>query len=130
MKKLFTILLLFVVTLTHSLSAQTIGNPDNDDIYGTWKTYDGDQILYMNYGEWGANNKRNPDTFIRQNSEETITGEFYCEEKWIYVQKKDEKYRLMFYLKGTTMVVYKPDGEKSAGEVWLFLKVSNYGLSY
>jgi len=126
MKKL-TILLLF---LTIPLLAQEkrIGlGSENENIYGTWQSWDGSSVLYMNYGEDG-------DTFLRQSDtpdgKEVAQGKFTLEEKYIYVQKEYDEYRLLFYLKGMQLVVHKPDSAIGPGQAWLFRKISDYGLSY
>ena len=99
---------------------------DNENIYGTWQSWDGNDILYMNYSE-------EVDTFYRisktENGKEVALGKFTLEEKYIYVQKEDDEYRLLFYLKGMQLIVMKPDSVKGPGQAWLFTKVSNYGLS-
>ena len=99
---------------------------DNENIYGTWQSWDGNDILYMNYSE-------EVDTFYRisktENGKEVALGKFTLEEKYIYVQKEDDEYRLLFYLKGMQLIVMKPDSVKGPGQAWLFTKVSDYGLS-
>ena len=65
-----------------------------------------------------------------QAAEEVAKGNFTLEEKYIYVQKENEEYRLLFYLKGTQLIVMKPNSVSRYGEAWLFTKVSDYGLSY
>ena len=98
----------------------------NENIYGTWQSWDGSDILYMNYSE-------EVDTFYRisntENGKEVALGKFTLEEKYIYVQKENEEYRLLFYLKGMQLIVMKPDSVKGPGQAWLFTKVSDYGLS-
>jgi hypothetical protein len=98
----------------------------NENIYGTWQSWDGSDILYMNYSE-------EVDTFYRisqtENGKEVALGKFILEEKYIYVQKEDDEYRLLFYLKGMQLIVMKPDSVKGPGQAWLFTKVSDYGLS-
>ena len=100
---------------------------DSEDIYGTWQSWDGSTVLYMNYSNEG-------DTFLRQTSthegKEVTTGKFTIEGNYIYVQKLNDEYRLVFYLKGVQLVVHKPEGAKGIGQAWLFNKTSNYGLSY
>jgi len=128
MKKL--ILLLLLVTSTISMAQEKrIGlGTDNENIYGTWQSWDGEDILYMNYSE-------EVDTFYRISKNSTTgesyvsLGKFTLEEKYIYVQKEDDEYRLLFYLKGMQLIVMKPDSVKGPGQAWLFTKVSNYGLS-
>lgn len=126
MKKL--LLLVVCVFFTYT----TFGQPpkmgfqsSNENIYGTWSSWDGSSILYMNYGE--------TDTFIRishtEDGKETATGKFTIEEEYLYVQKENEEYRLMFFLKGMQMVVMKPDSAGGAGQAWLFTKVSDYSLN-
>jgi len=98
----------------------------NENIYGTWSSWDGTTILYMDYQDEG-------DTFTRisklPEGQEVASGEFVIEKQYLYVQKENDEYRLMFYLKGTQMIVMKPDSAKGAGQAWLFTKVSDYGLS-
>ena len=98
----------------------------NENIYGTWQSWDGSDILYMNYSE-------EVDTFYRisqtENGKQVALGKFTLEEKYIYVQKEDDEYRLLFYLKGMQLIVMKPDSVKGPGQAWLFTKVSDYGLS-
>ena len=128
MKKL--ILLLLLVTSTISMAQEKrIGlGTDNENIYGTWQSWDGEDILYMNYSE-------EVDTFYRISKNSTTgesyvsLGKFTLEEKYIYVQKEDDEYRLLFYLKGMQLIVMKPDSVKGPGQAWLFTKVSDYGLS-
>jgi hypothetical protein len=110
--------------LTFNSYSQTkrIGNPGGDDIYGTWQSYDGNQILQMKYLDGKA-----PNEFVRYDGlGNYVSGNFYLEEKYIYVQKIDEKYRLLFYLKGLQLIVSKPDSEGGPGKAWIFTKVSNY----
>ena len=122
-------LFIFSLFFINSLSAQEkrIGlGSDNENIYGTWQSWDGNDILYMNYSE-------EVDTFYRisktENGKEVALGKFTLEEKYIYVQKEDDEYRLLFYLKGMQLIVMKPDSVKGPGQAWLFTKVSDYGLS-
>jgi len=97
----------------------------NENIYGTWSSWDGTTILYMDYQDEG-------DVFTRiselPEGQEVASGEFAIEEKFLYVQKENDEYRLMFYLKGTQMIVMKPDSAGGVGQAWLFTKVSDYGL--
>ena len=127
MKKL--LLLVVCVFFTYTTFGQTpkMGfQSSNENIYGTWSSWDGSSILYMNYGE--------TDTFVRishtEDGKETATGKFTIEEEYLYVQKENEEYRLMFFLKGMQMVVMKPDSAGGAGQAWLFTKVSDYSLNY
>ena len=107
---------------TKRIGLATVG----EDIYGTYKSFDGTQVLYMNFEEDGT------DTFLRQSLTPTgtvsTTGKFTIEEKHLYVEKVNESYRLLFYLKGIQLIVHKPDSVKGAGDAWLFTKVSSYGL--
>ena len=52
-----------------------------------------------------------------------------CERYYIktHVYFKINLNRLLFYLKGTQMIVMKPDNAGGAGQAWLLTKVSNYG---
>lgn len=127
MKKL--LLLVVCVFFTYTTFGQTpkMGfQSSNENIYGTWSSWDGGSILYMNYGD--------VDTFVRishtEDGKETASGQFTIEEEYLYVQKEDEEYRLMFFLKGMQMVVMKPDSAGGAGQAWLFTKVSDYSLNY
>ena len=127
MKKLFIILLLLVTSTFTMAQEKRIGlGTDNENIYGTWQSWDGNDILYMNYSE-------EVDTFYRisqtENGKQVALGKFTLEEKYIYVQKEDDEYRLLFYLKGMQLIVMKPDSVKGPGQAWLFTKVSDYGLS-
>jgi|TARA_R110000851_G_scaffold332169_1_gene507630 hypothetical protein len=120
-------LLFFTFMFFATAQEQRIGlGSDNENIYGTWQAWDG-TVLYMNYNEDG-------DTFLRQsdneNGKEVATGSFTLEEKHIYVQKENDEYRLMFYLKGMQLIVTKPDSAGGPGQAWLFQKISDYGLSY
>ena len=127
MKKI--LLLLFLTTVGFAQEAQKrIGNPNNDDIYGTWQSWDGSTVLYMNYRDGGYN----VGTFYRMSTtekgKEVHEGNFSLEEKYIYVQRENKEYRLLFYLKGVQLIVSKPGGEGKPAQAWLFNKVSNYGL--
>ena len=97
----------------------------NENIYGTWSSWDGTTILYMDYKDEG-------DVFTRisqlPEGREIANGEFIIEEEFLYVQKENDEYRLMFYLKGTQMIVMKPNSAGGAGQAWLLTKVSDYGL--
>ena len=97
----------------------------NENIYGTWSSWDGSTVLYMDYQDEG-------DVFTRiselPEGQEVASGEFAIEEEFLYVQKQDDEYRLMFYLKGTQMIVMKPDSAGGPAKAWLFTKVSDYGL--
>jgi hypothetical protein len=123
-------IVLFTLMGASALFAQTSENTkigfdsSNENIYGTWSSWDGDTIIYMDYFEEG-------DQFLRvtklDDGREIAKGTFVIEEKHLYVQKEDDEYRLMFYLKGTQMIVMKPDNAGGAGQAWLLTKVSNYG---
>jgi len=131
MKKVYTFMIV-LLTLTYCLNTHAQNEKpkmgfqsSNENIYGTWSSWDGSSILYMNYGD--------VDTFVRvshtEDGKETATGQFTIEEEYLYVQKENEEYRLMFFLKGMQMVVMKPDSAGGAGEAWLFTKVSDYALN-
>jgi hypothetical protein len=126
MKKLTILLLFLAIPLLAQEKRIGLGS-DNENIYGTWQSWDGSSVLYMNYGEDG-------DTFLRQSDtpdgKEIAQGKFTLEEKHIYVQKENDEYRLLFYLKGMQLVVHKPDSAIGPGQAWLFRKVSDYGMSY
>ena len=126
-KLALTALLFFTFMFFATAQEQRIGlGSENENIYGTWQAWDG-TVLYMNYSEDG-------DTFLRQSDneygKEVARGNFTLEEKYIYVQKENDEYRLMFYLKGMQLIVTKPDSAGGPGQAWLFSKVSDYGLSY
>ena len=121
------IFFMFVGTMSVFSQEKRIGlGTDNENIYGTWQSWDGSSVLYMNYSDDG-------DTFYRMSDtpegNEVAEGKFTLEEKYIYVQKSDDEYRLLFYLKGMQMVVMKPSSAGGPGQAWLFTKVSDYGLS-
>ena len=135
MKKLLIILFMPLIAMAQQQTLQDgtvvnlnnpqIGNPYNQDIFGTWSSWDGSTILYMNYGV--------DNTFQRTSKYdgkvEVATGTFEEQGKFLYVQKKDDEYRLMFYLKGNQLIVTKPKSTSEAGQVWLFTRVSYYGLN-
>jgi hypothetical protein len=124
MKKLLFTLLFIFCTISFGQNKKVGLASNNEDIYGTWQSWDGSSILYMNYGV--------DNTFLRQSQTpdglEVASGKFILEEKYIYVQKENEEYRLLFYLKGIQLIVMKPDSARGPGQAWLFNKVSNYGL--
>ena len=126
MKKLLFILMLIFCVTSFSQEKRIGLGTDNENIYGTWKSWDGNDILYMNYSE-------DADTFYRisntEDGKQVALGKFKLEEKHIYVQKEDDEYRLLFYLKGMQLIVMKPDSVKGPGQAWLFTKLSDYGLS-
>jgi hypothetical protein len=135
MKKLLIILFMPLISMAQQQTLQDgtivnlnnpqIGNPYNQDIFGTWSSWDGSTILYMNYGV--------DNTFQRTSKYdgkvEVATGTFEEQGKFLYVQKKDDEYLLMFYLKGNQLIVTKPKSTSEAGQVWLFTRVSYYGLN-
>ena len=121
---LFFALMLYTFMFCNSLNAQTLGNPNNDDIYGEWASMDGQQMLYLNYTDKG-------DTFNRISPDGEITGKFKVEDKYFLVKKKGVKeYKLMFYIKGIRLIVVKPETDTTEGMVWLFQKVSNIQKEY
>ena len=76
-------LFIFSLFFINSLSAQEkrIGlGSDNENIYGTWQSWDGNDILYMNYSE-------EVDTFYRisqtENGKQVALGKFTLEEKLV-----------------------------------------------
>ena len=96
MKKLFIILLLLVTSTFTMAQEKRIGlGTDNENIYGTWQSWDGNDILYMNYSE-------EVDTFYRisktENGKEVALGKFTLEEKYIYVQKEDDEYLSLIHI--------------------------------
>ena len=128
------ILFLFMglgTVLAQTTASTTVSNfklgyaSTNENIYGTWSSWDGSTVLYMDYQDEG-------DVFTRiselPEGQEVASGVFIIEEKHLYVQKEDDEYRLMFYLKGTQMIVMKPDSAGGPAQAWLFTKVSDYGL--
>jgi len=135
---LFFALALYTFMFCNSLSAQEkkVGfDSDNENIYGEWISYDGDHQLFLNYTDEG-------DTFYRKSPEGIHTGDFRVTDKYLMVTKKtkqmvdgyvyieDESYKLMFYLKGMQLIVYKPESETSEGTAWLFRKVSMKQTEY
>ena len=52
-------------------------------------------------------------------------GSFTVEDDYLYVQKYNEEYRLLFFLKGMHLIVMKPENE-GPGQAWLFTKRSSY----
>jgi len=123
-KLLLTLFTLFVFV---TQQAQTAGMASsNENIYGTWQSWDGTSILYMNYSDEG-------DTFYRmsdvEDGREVAEGKFTIEDKFLFVEKVNENYKLLFYLKGMQLIVMKPDSAGGVGQAWLFQKVSDYGLS-
>ena len=129
MKNILIILALAITSVYSTAQEKRIGlGTNNENIYGTWQSWDGEDILYMNYSE-------EADTFYRISKDSTTgesyvsLGKFTLEESYIYVQKEDDEYRLLFYLKGMQLIVMKPDSVKGPGQAWLFTKVSDYGLS-
>ena len=120
------IFFMFIGTISVIAQNKDIGfYSSNENIYGTWSSWDGSTILYMNYNESG-------DTFYRISNiggvREVAVGKFTVREEFIYVEKADEKYRLSFFLKGMQMVVMKPASALGEAQAWLFRKVSDEGL--
>ena len=95
----------------------------------------GDHRLFLNYTD-------NGDTSYRESPQGVITGDFKVSDKYLmvtkqtkeivdgYVYVKDESYRLMFFLKGVRLIVYKPESETSDGQAWLFQKISMKQTEY
>ena len=85
MKKLILLLLLVTSTIITAQEKRIGLGSDNENIYGTWQSWDGNDILYMNYSE-------EVDTFYRisqtENGKQVALGKFTLEEKYIYVQKE------------------------------------------
>ena len=120
------IFFMFIGTISVMAQNKDVGfYSSNENIYGTWSSWDGSTILYMNYND-------NGDTFYRISNiageREVAVGKFTVREEFIYVEKADEKYRLSFFLKGMQMVVMKPASALGEAQAWLFRKVSDYGL--
>ena len=118
MKKLLLTALLTAVFIGQS-SGQSSAF-EGEDIYGTYKNFAGDQILQMIYTHKG------PSKFLRTFEGGYAKGTFTLYDKYIYVEKENESYKLRFYLKGLQLVVTKPVSAKGPGQAWLFTKVSNY----
>lgn len=118
MRKLLLTVLLTTVFISQSFSQDLA--TEGEDIYGTYKSYDGGEILQMIYTHKG------PSKFLRTFDGGSATGTFELQGKYIYVQKENESYKLFFYLKGLQLVVTKPDSVKGPGQAWLFTKISNY----
>ena len=89
-----------------------------EDIYGTFVSFDNEQILYMYFSDEG-------DTFKRKSGDIIVEGSFTVEDDYLYVQKYNEEYRLLFFLKGIHLIVMKPENE-GPGQAWLFTKRSSY----
>ena len=135
---LFFALALYTFMFCNSLSAQEkrVGfDSDNENIYGEWISMDGDHRLFLNYTD-------NGDTFYRESPQGVVTGDFKVSDKYLmvtkqtkeivdgYVYVKDESYKLMFFLKGVRLIVYKPESETSDGQAWLFQKISMKQTEY
>ena len=135
---LFFALALYTFMFCNSLSAQEkrVGfDSDNENIYGEWVSMDGDHRLFLNYTDDG-------DTNYIESQQGVITGDFIVSDKYLmvtkqtkeivdgYVYVKDESYKLMFFLKGVRLIVYKPESETSEGTAWLFQKISMKQTEY
>ena len=131
-------LIFFSIMFCSSLNAQEkrVGfDSDNENIYGEWISMDGDHRLFLNYTDDG-------DTFYRESPQGVITGDFKVSDKYLMVTKqteevidgyiyvKEESYKLMFFLKGVRLIVYKPESETSEGQAWLFQKLSMKQTEY
>jgi len=131
-------LIFFSMMFCSSLNAQEkrVGfDSDNENIYGEWISMDGDHRLFLNYTD-------NGDTFYRESPQGVITGDFKVSDKYLmvtkqteevidgYVYVKEESYKLMFFLKGVRLIVYKPESETSEGQAWLFQKLSMKQTEY
>ena len=131
-------LIFFSIMFCSSLNAQEkrVGyDSDNENIYGEWISMDGDHRLFLNYTDDG-------DTFYRESPQGVITGDFKVSDKYLmvtkqteevidgYVYVKEESYKLMFFLKGVRLIVYKPESETSEGQAWLFQKLSMKQTEY
>ena len=80
--------------------------------------------------------------FIESHPKVFITGDFKVSDKYLmvtkqteevidgYVYVKEESYKLMFFLKGVRLIVYKPESETSEGQAWLFQKLSMKQTEY
>ena len=123
---LFFALALYTFMFCNSLSAQEnrVGfDSSNENIYGEWVSMDGDHRLFLNYTDDG-------DTFYRESPQGVITGSFRVADKYLMVTKKNESYKLLFYLKGVRLIVVKPESETGEGQAWLFQKLSNKQTEY
>ena len=119
-------LIFFSMMFCSSLNAQEkrVGfDSDNKNIYGEWISMDGDHRLFLNYTDDG-------DTFYRESPQGVITGSFRVADKYLMVTKKNESYKLLFYLKGVRLIVVKPESETGEGQAWLFQKLSNKQTEY
>ena len=131
-------LIFFSMMFCSSLNAQEkrVGfDSSNENIYGEWISMDGEHRLFLNYTDDG-------DTFYRKSPQGVITGDFKVSDKYLmvtkqtkeivdgYVYVKDESYKLMFFLKGVRLIVYKPESETSDGQAWLFQKISMKQTEY
>ena len=125
---LIAALLLFSIMFCISAFSQGLGvMDDNPNIYGEWKSIDGEHTLYMNYLE-----EFDLDNFVRISPDGVHTGTFHIDDKVLLISKEDPKqnYKLEFQLKGLVLIVMKPNGEKSEGQAWYFKKVSNIQTQY
>lgn len=107
MKKLFTVALLLIASISFSQSTQD----SSTDIYGVWVSMEDRETLILNPSGY----------FIRVNQEETVRGLFEVKDKSIHVIKSTSEYDLDYSVTGATLVVYKPNSIQS----WIFNKVSN-----
>lgn len=123
---LFTLMGIGTAFAQTSASVKLGFDSGNENIYGTWSSWDGATILYMDYQEEG-------DTFTRitklDEGREVASGNFSVVDKYLYVEKENDEYKLLFYLKGTQMIVMKPNTAGGPGQAWLLTKVSDYGIS-
>ena len=112
-------LLAFMYSTTCYSQERKIGfATPTEDIYGTFVSFDNEQILYMYFSDKG-------DTFKRKSGDIIVEGSFTVEDDYLYVQKYNEEYRLLFFLKGIHLIVMKPENE-GPGQAWLFTKRSSY----
>jgi hypothetical protein len=119
-------LIFFSMMFCSSLNAQEkrVGfDSSNENIYGEWVSMDGENRLFLNYTDRG-------DTFYRESPQGVITGSFRVADKYLMVTKKNESYKLLFYLKGVRLIVVKPESETGEGQAWLFQKLSNKQTEY
>ena len=137
-KFMIVALIFFSMMFCSSLNAQEkrVGfDSSNENIYGEWISMDGEHRLFLNYTDDG-------DTFYRKSPQGVVTGDFKVSDKYLmvtkqtkeivdgYVYVKDESYKLMFFLKGVRLIVYKPESETSDGQAWLFQKISMKQTEY
>jgi len=102
MKKLFLVILLF----PWLMAAQSV------DIYGTWESFQDQEILVMDFNG----------SFERTTYNETFYGTYTLYDDVIHViNNKGQEYDLYYYIDGVTLYIEKPYSNKA----WIFTKISN-----